>query len=274
MKLNKQIYDFFQERLEQLTEDWYNSLDKSDPEGIYATDDPEMIANLKDQNFRFHKNLTQLLILEEEAFYEQFEDWITEISSDKEHLNTPIHFIIREFTRTREQYMDLIDEFSRQNDEVNQLRIDRWKDKIVRVIDRVVLQFTEETYKYQRKLLEAQKEMINELSSPVIKLKGGTALLPLVGDIDTARAKFILENTLQQCADLHISHLLIDVSGVVMIDTMVAYQLFQLIDALELIGVKSTLSGIRPEIAQTAVQLGLNFEKVHTVSTLAKAINF
>jgi rsbT co-antagonist protein RsbR len=115
-------------------------------------------------------------------------------------------------------------------------------------------------------------ELIMELSSPVISLNREIALLPLVGDIDTTRAKIMLESTLQQCASLGVNELLLDLSGVVMIDTMVAQQLFQLIKALDLIGVKTTLSGVRPEIAQTSVQLGISFDKVTIKSTLSSAI--
>jgi rsbT co-antagonist protein RsbR len=98
-------------------------------------------------------------------------------------------------------------------------------------------------------------------------------LLPLIGEIDTTRARFIVENTLQHCIDKDISHLLIDLSGVLIIDTMVAQQIFQLVETLSLIGVKSTLSGIRPEIAMTAVQLGLSFESITIKSNLAQAIS-
>ncbi|MFP3729131.1 STAS domain-containing protein, partial [Priestia filamentosa] len=125
---------------------------------------------------------------------------------------------------------------------------------------------------YSESRLKAQQEMINELSSPIISLTKHVALLPLVGDIDTARAKFILDSTLTQCTEREIHHLLVDLSGVVMIDTMVAQQLFQLIETLNLIGVTSTFSGIRPEIAQTAVQLGINFNRVSIVSTLEQAV--
>ncbi|OCA88870.1 STAS domain-containing protein [Pseudobacillus wudalianchiensis] len=274
MELNKKMYTFLIEKAKQLTEEWYESLDKSDPSGVYASNDPEVVKKLKEQNFRFHGYLCNLLIEEEEDFYKKFDDWIFEVSRSKDHLNTPIHFIIREFMRVRLQYMEFINEFARENSDISHERVDEWKDKFVKAFDKVVLKFTEETYTYQTKMLQAQREMINELSSPVIMLKGGVALLPLVGDIDTQRAKFLLENTLKQCAKLQVNHLLIDISGVVMIDTMVAYQLFQLIEALNLIGVKSTLSGIRPEIAQTAVQLGLNFDSVHTVSTLSRALDF
>ncbi|OAZ59384.1 RsbT co-antagonist protein RsbRC [Bacillus siamensis] len=122
--------------------------------------------------------------------------------------------------------------------------------------------------------LNAQREMILELSSPVITLSKRTGLLPLVGNIDTHRAKYILENTLSTCANRLIEHLLIDLSGVVVVDTMVAHQIFKLIEALNLIGVSSTLSGIRPEIAQTAVQLGINFSDITVKSNLAQALNY
>ncbi|MFK2825577.1 STAS domain-containing protein [Bacillus sp. B190/17] len=274
MELNKRMHAFLMERAEQLTEEWYDSLDKSDPTGVYASTDPAVIAQLKNQNFRFHQYLCNLLIEEEAVFYKQFDEWIFEVSRSKDHVNTPIHFIIREFMRVRSQYLGFVDEFTRENEDVSLERMNGWKEKFVKAFDDVILKFTEETYTYQTRMLAAQREMINELSSPVIMLKGGTALLPLVGDIDTQRAKFILENTLQQCSNLRVSHLLIDISGVIMIDTMVACQLFQLIDSLNLIGVKSTLSGIRPEIAQTAVQLGLNFGSIRTASTLEHAIKF
>jgi rsbT co-antagonist protein RsbR len=96
--------------------------------------------------------------------------------------------------------------------------------------------------------------------------------LPLVRDIDTARAAAILENTIKQCAEQKVSQLFIDLSGVVIIDRMVAHQIFQLINGLSLIGVKTTLSGIRREIATTAIQLGLSFANISIASTLSKAI--
>jgi len=82
----------------------------------------------------------------------------------------------------------------------------------------------------------------------------------------------MLENTLNQCANLGVNFLVIDLSGVPMIDTMVAHQIFHLIKALRLIGVTSTLSGVRPEIAQTVVQLGPEINAVSTYSTLRQAL--
>jgi rsbT co-antagonist protein RsbR len=92
-------------------------------------------------------------------------------------------------------------------------------------------------------------------------------------DIDTERAKFIMESTLLQSVKLGISHLIIDLSGGIMVDTMVSYQIFQVIVSLKLIGVQSTLLGIRPEAAQTAIQLGIDFTDIITENALVKVLN-
>ena len=76
----------------------------------------------------------------------------------------------------------------------------------------------------------------------------------------------------KRCVELDITHLFIDLSGVSLIDTMVANHFYQLMQVLDLLGIESTLTGIRPEIAQTSVQLGLDFSKINTYSSLQLAI--
>jgi rsbT co-antagonist protein RsbR len=181
--------------------------------------------------------------------------------------------MLREFFRVRVQYLDYIKDFvSLHMGEFPNEVIDSWNRMIIKAFDKVMLGFVEEHQYYLHQRLSAQQELIQELSSPVITLNNEVALLPLVGDIDSRRAKLMLENTLNQCANLGVNFLVIDLSGVLMIDTMVAHQIFHLIKALRLIGVTSTLSGVRPEIAQTAVQLGLEFNGVPTYSTLRQAL--
>ena len=211
---------------------------------------------------------------DEKNFFDAFEVWINKIAKDNEHVRTPISSITKEFMRVRKQYRDSIEEFvNTYEGSIEPKLINAWEEHVIRIFDITILKFitaAEETSSLQ---LKAQQEMIHELSSPVITIKKDIALLPLVGDIDTTRAKMILESTLQQCADKRIAHLYIDLSGVVIVDTMVAHQIFQLIDSLGLLGVKSTLSGIRPEVAQTAIQLGLSFKNIRIKSNLAQALD-
>lgn len=271
MHRNSELHTFLLDKAKLLTDEWYESLDKTNSKGVYASTNPEVVATLKKQNFNFHLQLCKIFIEEEDKFFKDFQDWILSIAQDEQHLQTPIHHILQEFFRVRGQYLNFIDEFVALHQEEKEHQL-LWNHMITKAFDNVVLKFVEENQKYSEERLQAQQDMIKELSSPVIALDNNRALLPLVGDIDTSRAKFILENTLQQCGEKGINHLYIDLSGVVIIDTLVADQIFNLIKALNLIGVKTTLSGIRPEIAQTTVQLGISFNNISIKPTLAGAL--
>ncbi|MCF6408181.1 STAS domain-containing protein [Pseudalkalibacillus salsuginis] len=273
MQRNKDLHRFLLDKAEQLTEDWYNTLDKSDPIGVYSSTDPEIIQNLKQQNYEFHLNLIEIFDKEEEEFFNNFEEWVIKTARDKEHIETPTHYVMREFIRVRKQYTQLINEFVEIHPgKYANEQIELWKEMIIKEFDIAMVRFTEEKNNYLNDQLSAQKAMINELSSPVIDLSHNVGLLPIVGDIDTHRAKTVLESTLQQCADRNIEHLYIDLSGVFMVDTMVAHEIFQLLHSLKLLGIETTLSGIRPEIAQTAVQLGIDFDNVNITSRLSIAM--
>jgi rsbT co-antagonist protein RsbR len=273
MHRDQALHSFLIQKTWQLTEEWYDSIDKSKATGVYASTDPETVVTLKKQNHEFHLHFCEVFVQEETKFLLDFEKWVVMIARDEEHLDTPVTDIMKEFFNVQRQYLDLVREFvSLHKGEYSQDVIDTWNGIIINTFNKIVTWFVEENQKYSEEKLIAQQEMINELSSPVIALNNHMGLLPLIGVIDTQRAKYIVENTLQQCTEKEISHLFIDLSGVVIIDTMVAQQIFSLIDTLGLIGVKSTLSGIRPEIALTAVQLGLTFEKVSIKSNLAQAI--
>ena len=273
MLKNEALRDFLLNKAEQLTEEWYESLDKSGT-GVYASKDPNVIKNLKAQNFEFHEHLSNVFTLDKEDFKDSdsFKDWIYKIGSDPQHLETPTHDIMREFLRVRDQYLAFIEEYIHTlSTTPSRVEIDKWKKEIIDAVDFVLMGVVEEKSNSLSDRIEKQKDMINELSSPLIQLSEGRALLPLVGDINSDRAAAILDNTLQGCTEKSIDHLFIDLSGVYLVDTMVAQQIFHLLKGLDLIGVTSTLSGIRPEIAQMATQLGIDFGKVSITNTLATA---
>lgn len=156
--------------------------------------------------------------------------------------------------------------------EVSDSEILHWSKLIHSTFDTIIEIFAEKYYNYYNERLSPQSELINELSAPIIPLSDSIGVLPLVGEIDTHRAKYITESVLMQSKNYSLTNLFIDLSGVSILDTMVANQIFQIIDILKLIGVKAHISGIRPEIAQTAVQLGINFHNVPTQATLKQAL--
>lgn len=258
-----------------MAKEWIDTMEETDPDSIYALKDPVVVEELTEQDKEFYRNLNQMYIKPEKEFLQVFQEWVIELTNDQKHLDTPVQYVIREFMRNRTLYKKYFDTFVASNSsEFAEGESKKWADLIVKVFDFTIYTFVDHAEKNAKKQLNAQREMILDLSSPVITLSQRTALLPLVGDIDTERAKFILENTLDACAKRRVEHLLIDLSGVVVVDTMVAHQIFKLIEALTLIGVSSTLSGIRPEIAQTAVQLGVDFTNIKIKANLAQALNY
>jgi len=273
MHRNSHLHDYLLDKAKQLTEDWYAAIDKSTAEGVYASTDPKVIDKLKNQNFRFHENLIGIFIREEASFFEEFDEWILEIATDSEHLRTPTHVIFNEFLKVQDQYLDMLRTYSIENKgKYSTEEIFTWGQLIIKAFGRITSRFVKEHDALALKRLTSQQAVINELSAPVIRLHNGIGLLPVVGDIDTQRAKYLLENTLLECGNKKITHLYVDLSGVTMIDTMVAMQIFQLIDALKIVGVATTLSGVRPEIAMTAVQLGVNFNEIQITGNLSQAL--
>ncbi|WP_409304029.1 STAS domain-containing protein [Peribacillus sp. SCS-155] len=145
--------------------------------------------------------------------------------------------------------------------------------KLHRIIDKAAHSFSVAFVKHHNRLMMTAKEALNELSVPVVPLEEGVAVLPIIGMVDTDRAKLLMEEALKRSTKLNISYFILDLSGVPIIDTMVAHQLFQVIDSLRLLGIEAAITGIRPEIAQTVVSLGLDFSHVNTFATLQQALS-
>ncbi|WP_147804458.1 RsbT co-antagonist protein RsbRA [Alkalicoccus halolimnae] len=117
-----------------------------------------------------------------------------------------------------------------------------------------------------------QKMALKELSAPLIPVFDKISVMPLVGTIDTERAKLIMENLLDGVIEHRSQVVLIDITGVPVVDTMVAHHIIQASEAVRLVGATCILVGIRPEIAQTIVNLGIDLGKFPTKSTLKKGV--
>ncbi|MER7760956.1 STAS domain-containing protein [Streptomyces sp. NPDC097619] len=133
--------------------------------------------------------------------------------------------------------------------------------------------FTIEVYTRTREeLIAAQAEQLMELSTPVVKLWDGIIGVPLVGTLDSARTMVVMEKMLQALVDTGSEQAIIDITGVPAVDTEVAQHLLKTVVAARLMGAECTISGIRPQIAQTIVALGIDFGDIVTKATLADAL--
>lgn len=144
--------------------------------------------------------------------------------------------------------------------------------QLSRLVDALGM-FTVDTYSRAREqIISAQAEELLELSTPVVKLWEGVIGVPLVGTLDSARTQVVMEKLLQALVDTGSPQAIIDITGVPAVDTQVAQHLLKTVVAARLMGAECTVSGIRPQIAQTIVALGIEFGEIVTKATLADAL--
>ncbi|GAA5526532.1 PAS domain S-box protein [Herpetosiphon gulosus] len=124
----------------------------------------------------------------------------------------------------------------------------------------------------QSQIIEAQAAALRELSTPLIPINDRTVIMPLIGSIDSARATQIVESLLQGVSQMNAGVVILDLTGVPVVDTQVASALLQAARAVRLLGAEVVLTGIRPEIAQTLVSLGISLGDVVTLSNLQSGI--
>jgi rsbT co-antagonist protein RsbR len=124
----------------------------------------------------------------------------------------------------------------------------------------------------REQVITEQAEQLLELTTPVVKLWDGVVAVPLIGTLDSARTQVVMEKLLQTLVDTGSEHAIIDITGVPAVDTEVAQHLLKTVVAARLMGAECTISGIRPQIAQTIVALGIEFGDIPTKATLADAL--
>jgi rsbT co-antagonist protein RsbR len=140
-----------------------------------------------------------------------------------------------------------------------------------KVLDDLGLYTTVAYQKGREEVIARQQQELLELSTPVVVLWEGILALPLIGTLDSARTQVVMESLLQKIVETGASIAIIDITGVPTVDTLVAQHLLKTVSAARLMGADCIISGIRPQIAQTIVHLGVNLTDVITKSTLADA---
>ena len=124
----------------------------------------------------------------------------------------------------------------------------------------------------REEVINRQQQELLELSTPVIKLWDGILALPLIGTLDSARTQVVMESLLQKIVQTESQVAIIDITGVPTVDTLVAQHLLKTVTALRLMGADCIISGVRPQIAQTIVHLGVDLQGVTTKANLADAL--
>jgi rsbT co-antagonist protein RsbR len=139
------------------------------------------------------------------------------------------------------------------------------------LVDRLGVSTAESYVKSREEIIQRQQREMMELSTPVVQLWDDILALPLIGTLDSERTQVVMESLLQKIVETGASIAIIDITGVPTVDTLVAQHLLKTVAAARLMGADCIISGIRPQIAQTIVHLGVNLSEVTTKASLADA---
>ncbi len=164
------------------------------------------------------------------------------------------------FTLLQREYEDSPATLAEQTWEVSQL------------LDGLAMHTIRTFQKSREAVIKRQQEELLELSTPVVKLWEGVLALPMIGTLDSQRTQVVMESLLQRIVDTGSEIAIIDITGVPTVDTLVAQHLLKTVTAIRLMGADCIISGVRPQIAQTIVHLGLDLQGVVTKANLADAL--
>ena len=144
--------------------------------------------------------------------------------------------------------------------------------KVGKLMDNLGIASFETFIKGREEVILRQTDEITEISTPVIQIWDSILALPIIGTLDSSRTQTVMENLLQQIVDTGSTIAILDISGVPAVDSLVAQHLIKTVSATRLMGAECIISGIRPEIAQTVVHLGIDLSDIVTKATLASAL--
>jgi rsbT co-antagonist protein RsbR len=147
---------------------------------------------------------------------------------------------------------------------------------IIKQIDAMLdISINETVFAFERlsdKLAEQTQKDMAELSAPIVPIREGVAVLPFIGSIDEYRAAYILDNVVPKISQLQIDHVIADFSGILTIDVAVAHYLYQVQNVLSLLGINTIVTGLRPQLAQTVVNGGIDMSSITTYATVRQAL--
>ena len=271
--IDAQLYEYLMANMDAISDKWL-SLREGKKGSIYSIEAGESAETLlREQNRLTNLTVTSILLNDKKIFENNKEKWAHEMAESRVSSNTSITEVLGALSKARKTYWSFIEDFVKSKEEVTTDELLRWGVLIHNAFDELYIHFSKMYYKILNSRLAVQQGLIDELSFPIIKLNESIGVLPLIGNIDSFRGEDFLKYIPEKCVELDITHLFIDLSGVSEIDTTVMQQLNPFMQVLNLLGIKSTLTGIGPEIAQTAVHLGLEFPDIDTHNSLQQALS-
>ncbi|WP_285769474.1 RsbT co-antagonist protein RsbRA [Peribacillus sp. SI8-4] len=259
--MNQLVYDFIKQNQDYILTEWMDIMKESTDERLIKVVSDRMFTQTSSE-------FIDMIITNVDSKNKEFTLKLSDFAEKVVQLGWPLTFVnegLHKFTLIVINGM-VEKGLVTPDNQVNLVNhLDKWATPINNEIVNIYTQTWERT-------VSMQKIALQELSAPLIPVLEGITVMPLIGTIDTERAKQIMENLLTGVVKHRSEVVLIDITGVPVVDTMVAHHIIQAAEAVRLVGAKCILCGIRPEIAQTIVNLGINLNEVITKNTLKKGI--
>lgn len=252
---------FIEDRKMELLDEWTDMMKEEADERVLRV--------VSDRIFKSTSHeFIDLVITNIKGYKDDYENRLTDFAEKVVNLNWPLTFV----TIGLHQFGDIV--FRRMTKEQvitkdNELEMYKGFEKWMTPLNNEIISVYSSTWE---KTVTMQKIALQELSAPLIPVFDRITVMPLVGTIDTERAKQIMENLLKGAVKNRSEVVLIDITGVPVVDTMVAHHIIQAAEAVRLIGAQCIICGVRPEIAQTIVSLGIDLTHLATKNTLQKGI--
>ncbi len=213
------------------------------------------------------KAINSLLLDSSRFFHSHLKEWKAIIMERSFHLTTPISCFAESLRQYRHIYSRYIKQFIiNQGKSINPERTCHWLILINEGFDRLLSQFIDQ--------LESSKKQhaIHDISASVLPLAGQLGVLPLTAPIHADGLELDLKVVVDQCVHLKVNHLFIDLSGIAVIDSLIAEEISKLAKILSMLGISVTISGMKPEAALYTIQSGIDFSQFTTASTLKQAL--
>lgn len=259
--MNKRIAAYIHENIDEILEKWKIKMGEEKDDRFFQI----MSDNIIDNTVREFGELMISNLTEERAIYTAK---LNDFSGQIVRYGWSISFVLKALTNFTEVIYEKMDEA----EYLNEGNFQSHREILTNWITPLNHSIVEAYSVVWEKTVSLQKIALQELSASLIPVFEKISVMPLVGTIDTERAKLIMENLLQGVVKHRAEVVLLDITGVPVVDTMVAHHIIQAADAVRLVGAKCMLVGIRPEIAQTIVTLGINLNDFTTTSTLQKGV--
>lgn len=259
--MNKQMAQYIQGNLTEIISNWQEKMKNEKDERSFQVM-PNELMNQTSHEF------AELMISNLLESHQAYENRLNDFAEKVVRLGWSITFV----TKAINHFAEVVYEGMTQEGMIHEGNIKPFVDEFSNWVSPIRDSTIQAYSKTWERTVSLQKIALQELSASLIPVFEKVSVMPLVGTIDTERAKLIMENLLEGVVKHRAEVVLLDITGVPVVDTMVAHHIIQAADAVRLVGAKCMLVGIRPEIAQTIVTLGINLNDFTTTSTLQRGV--